>query len=277
MNPDAPETRDIGSEQLRRTVIALGGNMGDRVETLRRAIGAIDALKGLQLVAASSLYETPAMTLEGVDESAPRFLNAVVIVVTAMSPVRLLAELQGIEERFGRQRNERWGSRTLDLDIIDVDGVQMSSDQLELPHPRAWQRAFVLAPWYEIDPAAHLTGHGPIESLLSMATDRVELFAEAGLEGRSPRGVSTDRRLPIVGPSSMAEAPRPIRGGDGLGFGSGIGSRITSDEPGSEGSTGWRSGNPGAATSFGADHDRGQVDTPDEGASAGDAPSGGAS
>ncbi|MGO2110030.1 MAG: 2-amino-4-hydroxy-6-hydroxymethyldihydropteridine diphosphokinase [Pseudoclavibacter sp.] len=270
MNPIAQGSGD-GGEHRRRVVIALGGNMGDRVETLRRAMLAIDDLDGIELVAASSMYETPALTLDGIDEAAPRFLNAVVIVVSVVGPAVLLGELQAIEDRFGRQRTERWGSRTLDLDIIDIDGVQMASETLELPHPRAWQRAFVLAPWYEIDPAAHLTGHGPIEGLLGMATDRVHVFAEAGLEGRSPHGVSTDRGLPLVGPESMAEGRRPIRGGEGLGFGSGFASRVAAGEPGSEGSSGWRAGNTGPTTTFGADHERrlGAVDGDGDRADAG--------
>lgn len=249
-----------GGPAARRVVIALGGNMGDRVETLRRAMLAIDELDGVQLTTASSLYETPAMTLEGVDESAPRYLNAVVIVVTQRGPEDLLLELHRIEERFGRQRVERWGSRTLDLDIVDVDGLQLSTESITLPHPNAWQRAFVLAPWYEIDPAAHLVGHGAIADLLSMASDRVEMFAESGLDGRSPTDVSTDRGLPIIGPDSMAEAPRPIRGGES-GFGADVAERYPGGTgTGSPGSTGWQSRSGGSGTQFGADHD--SDDTP---------------
>lgn len=209
-------------EPPHRAVIALGGNLGDRVEALRRAMHAIDDIDGVRLLLASSMYETPALTLAGVDESAPQYLNAVVIVETDRAPEDLLVELHRIEDRFGRQRAERWGSRTLDLDLIDVDGLRFATEQVELPHPRAWQRAFVLAPWHEIEPDAHLTGHGPIADLLGMAADRVVLFAESGMGDRSPVNVSSDRGLPLIGPDSQADPPRAIRGGDS-GFGSGMG------------------------------------------------------
>ena len=186
----------------RRAIVALGGNLGDRAATLRRAMREIGALDGVRLIAASSLYETPAMTLAGVDEQAPRYLNAVVEVRTTLAPHELLRRLQSIETRLGRLRVERWGSRTLDLDLIDVEGVELASESLELPHPEAWRRGFVLVPWHEIDPDAQLRGHGTIAALASSATDRVELFAEAGIPEVPHRHVSTDRGLPLIIPDS---------------------------------------------------------------------------
>lgn len=205
---------DADRPQTVRAVIALGGNLGDRVETLRRAIHAIDALEGVTVIAASSLYESAALTLAGIDDNAPKYLNAVVIATTRLQPDSLLFELQRIEDRFGRHRAERWSSRTLDLDVIDFDGRELASDTIELPHPRAWERAFVLAPWHEIEPDAHLTGRGSVADLLSIATDRVDVFAESNFGACSPRNVSTDRGLPVIGPDSQADPPRPIRSAD---------------------------------------------------------------
>lgn len=194
----------------RRAVIALGGNLGDRVETLRHAMTDIDALDGTTVLIASSLYETPALTLHGIDESVRPYLNAVVIVSTTRNPHELLTELQTIELRHGRQRTERWGSRTLDLDLIAMDGIELATETLEVPHPAAWQRAFVLAPWYEIEPDAQIPGRGSVERLLGAATDRVLLYAESGLEGRGREDVSTDRGLPLRGPDQPADPGPPV-------------------------------------------------------------------
>lgn len=165
-------------------VIALGSNQGDRESILREAVAAINALHGVHVVAASPIYETPALTPEGIDESAPRYLNAVVRVRSALSPELLLTALHGIEERFGRVRTEHWGDRTIDLDLIDFAGLTRSSESLTLPHPRAWQRAFVLAPWLDIAPDAVLPDHGPVAKLLKRATDPVERFEAAPLLDR---------------------------------------------------------------------------------------------
>lgn len=203
--------------RTRRAIIALGGNLGDRLATMHAAMRAIDDLDGVDLEAASSVYESAAITLDGVDEQAPRYLNAVVAVRTARDPRELLAMLFDLERRFGRERSVRWGSRTLDLDLIDVEGVECASELLTLPHPRAWQRAFVLAPWHEIEPDAQLAGRGPIADLLSAATDRVDLFAQSVLGSRSPGRVSTDRGLPLLGPDSQAARGPEPRPGPGAG------------------------------------------------------------
>ncbi|KAB1653637.1 2-amino-4-hydroxy-6-hydroxymethyldihydropteridine diphosphokinase [Pseudoclavibacter chungangensis] len=194
------------SGERRRAVIALGGNMGDRTEILRRGMSDIDELDGTRVVIASSLYETPALTMHGIDETVRPYLNAVVIVTTDRNPHELLSLLQTIEDRHGRRRGERWGSRTLDLDIISMDGIELATETLEIPHPAAWQRAFVLAPWHEIDPDAQIPGRGSVEQLLSVATDRVLLYAESGLGARGREGVSTDRGLPLRCPTEGGDA-----------------------------------------------------------------------
>lgn len=142
-------------------VIALGSNLGDRHENLSAAL--LEISKIAELLSVSKFYETA--PVGGPDQ--PDYLNAVAIVAGEMTPTDLLLELQKIENSAGRTREVRWGARTLDLDIIIAEDVQLESEFLTLPHPRAHERAFVLEPWAEIDPAAHIIGKGPISSLLS--------------------------------------------------------------------------------------------------------------
>ena len=148
-------------------VLALGGNLGDRERTIAAGIRDIADLPGVELTAVSTLIETAALKPEGIDTDAPAYLNGVVIVSTDREPRELLRDLNAIEREHGRVREERWGDRTLDIDIIDFGGQTLASDDLTLPHPRAHERAFVLAPWLQIDPDAVLTGHGRIDALLT--------------------------------------------------------------------------------------------------------------
>jgi 2-amino-4-hydroxy-6-hydroxymethyldihydropteridine diphosphokinase len=97
----------------------------------------------------------------------------VVLVSSALSPEELLGKLHDIENAHGRVRLERWGDRTLDLDLIDFAGLERDSPELTLPHPRAWERSFVLAPWAQIDEHARIAGHGLVTDLLAGATDVV--------------------------------------------------------------------------------------------------------
>ncbi|NEG55825.1 2-amino-4-hydroxy-6-hydroxymethyldihydropteridine diphosphokinase [Bifidobacterium platyrrhinorum] len=145
-------------------VIALGGNQGDVEATLRDAVRRIDALDGTQVTGVSPLYRTAAW---GMADGAPDFLNAVVEATTTLDARALLAGLQRIEADHGRTRENHWASRTLDLDIIDYDGIESDDPDLTLPHPRAWQRAFVLVPWAALDPHADLRGMhgGPVNEL----------------------------------------------------------------------------------------------------------------
>lgn len=175
MTVDASHTGSV------RAVIALGGNLGDRESTLRSAVGAIEALEGVHIVAASGLVETPALKLDGVDYDAPAYLNAVVIAETTLEPSALLNALASIESQHHRTREVRWGDRTLDLDLISVDGVTLDTPRLTLPHPRAHERAFVLAPWLQADADATLAGHGRVADLLQRCSDTVTPFAAAPL------------------------------------------------------------------------------------------------
>ena len=108
-----------------------------------------------------------ALRPEGLDLDAPAYLNAVALIRTTLTPPALLELLHVIESDHGRVRAERWGDRTLDLDIVDFAGLTLDRDGLILPHPRAAERDFVLRPWLEVDPDAVLTGHGRVADLLA--------------------------------------------------------------------------------------------------------------
>ena len=157
-------------------VIALGSNLGDREGTIRAAVAQIDAIPGVKVLRASGLVESAALTTHGVDEAQPAYLNAVISIRTAMDPERLLSELETIENANGRVRGERWGNRTLDIDIVAMGAFRRSSDRLTIPHPRAAQRAFVLAPWLEIEPDAAIPRLGRVDALLARTTDTVRPF-----------------------------------------------------------------------------------------------------
>jgi 2-amino-4-hydroxy-6-hydroxymethyldihydropteridine diphosphokinase len=158
---------------MTRAVIAFGANLGDREATIAAAIREIADTPGVQLLAVSPIYETPAIKLEGVDREAPRYLNGVVLIESVLEPHALLDLLQRVELEHGRVREARWGDRTLDLDLIDLGGQVLADDRLVLPHPRAWERAFVLQPWLDVEPDAELPGRGPIAALRAAASDEV--------------------------------------------------------------------------------------------------------
>jgi 2-amino-4-hydroxy-6-hydroxymethyldihydropteridine diphosphokinase len=148
-----------------RAVLSLGGNLGDRAGTLRRALV---ALKEHGLVARSMLYETPPW---GPVEQPP-YLNAIAVVRGDRDAAGWLALAHELEQAAGRTREVRWGARTLDVDVVTVtadDGTPVLSDDpaLTLPHPRAHERAFVLVPWLALEPAAVLPGRGPVAALIA--------------------------------------------------------------------------------------------------------------
>lgn len=151
-------------------VLSLGGNLGAVAETLRAAVRELARVPGLEVVRVSPLARTAAVG--GPDQ--PDFLNAVVLARTTLAPREVLRACQGIENAHGRERHERWGPRTLDVDVIVYGSVLAVTDDLELPHPRAHQRAFVLQPWAQADPEAVLPGlgGGPVAALAATAPDR---------------------------------------------------------------------------------------------------------
>lgn len=148
-------------------VIALGSNLGDLAATLESAVGALDALPESSIRAVSSWHSTVALTVEGRDPTQPAYLNGVALLQTGLDPFQLLDGLRAIEQLHGRERAERWGDRTLDLDLIDFGGLEIDGDELQVPHPRAHERDFVLAPWLEAQPDAELVGRGRVADLLA--------------------------------------------------------------------------------------------------------------
>ena len=153
-------------------VIALGANLGDRRATMLAAVRELAESDGIEVTAISHVIETAALRPEGVDPDAPAYLNAVVLVTTTLTPGDLLTVLNGIEHAHGRVRAERWGDRTLDLDIVDFAGITSSSERLTLPHPRAFERDFVLKPWLEVDHDAELPGHGSVAALVAAMEEK---------------------------------------------------------------------------------------------------------
>ncbi len=147
------------------SILALGGNLGDRKETIRSAIRALKETDGVTVLAKSPLVESFAVTEAGVDKSRPNYLNGVVEIETTLKPGALLDLVRSIERDHGRVRLERWGSRTLDIDIITYGTTIKDGKRLTLPHPRAFERAFVLVPWALMNPAAVLPGHGAVAAL----------------------------------------------------------------------------------------------------------------
>ena len=179
--PQAPVGVPFGDVQVRverrrdePVVIALGANLGEAKSTLEAAVRALADVEGLRISAVSDLFETD--PVGGPDQ--PVYLNAVVLARTRLAAFTLLTELHGIEAEHGRVRETRWGARTLDLDLIQYGDPESGSDlvssdpELMLPHPRAHERAFVLAPWYGVDAAARLRVGGalvPVGELLERA------------------------------------------------------------------------------------------------------------
>jgi len=145
-----------------KVVIALGANLGDPRKQISLAIDAIRDYVTVKRV--SQLYETAPFK---VNDDQPNYINAVLIGDTELQPKELIKELLKIEAKLGRQRAFPKAARTIDLDIIDYEGFFLESDELTLPHPRAFERKFVLEPWLEIDPGAELPGYGPVSELLA--------------------------------------------------------------------------------------------------------------
>lgn len=176
--PGSPPAPRPAGAPARRTVLALGSNLGDRLATLQ---GGVEALlgppgpgssglgsSGLALVALSPVYET--VPVGGPPQ--PEYLNAVLIAETTLPATALLHRVQAVEAAFGRVRQEVWGPRTLDVDVIVYGDVVSDDPELMLPHPRAWERAFVLAPWLDADPDAEIPGQGQVAGLLEAAVAR---------------------------------------------------------------------------------------------------------
>ncbi|WP_136054426.1 2-amino-4-hydroxy-6-hydroxymethyldihydropteridine diphosphokinase [Microbacterium sp. K24] len=160
---DTPDRRPGRPEVV--AVVALGANLGARHETIRAAAERIARLPLVSEVRLSSLFDTVALRVDGPDPDAPGYVNAVALVTTRLAPEILLGMLHAIEDENGRERRERWGDRTLDLDLISYGEVVSDDPRLQLPHPRAAERLFVLDPWLDVDADAELIGHGRVAEL----------------------------------------------------------------------------------------------------------------
>lgn len=162
---------------MAEALVALGGNVGDVRQTLARAIAQFCDGATVTLLARSSDYKTPPWGIE----DQPAFINCAIAVSTALSPHELLARGQATERAFGRDRaNERrWGPRTLDIDLIAYDGLNLDHPDLKLPHPRMFERAFVLVPLAEIAPDRVIAG--------MRVRDALAKLDQVGIEKLPPR------------------------------------------------------------------------------------------
>ena len=137
--------------------LGLGSNLADPVAQLNEALGRLGVAEDIRILKTSSLYRTPPWG----DEEQDDFINAVAHIETGLQPIPLLRELQSIENVMGRQRSgHRWGPRLIDIDLLLYGYQQIQSQELELPHPRMHERAFVLVPLCELDAASNSPGHG---------------------------------------------------------------------------------------------------------------------
>jgi len=144
-----------------RAVVALGANLEEPATAIELAITLL--AQSSELIARSSLYSTKPVG----GPPQPDYINAVCIIESELPAHDLLSLLHGIEKSMGRVRNERWGPRVIDLDLITYDTMQSEDEDLTLPHPRAHERRFVLEPWLEIQPDAVLPPHGRVRDILA--------------------------------------------------------------------------------------------------------------
>ena len=148
-----------------KAVVAIGANLGDPQENIDLALALLSEATDVRAV--SSMYRT--QPVGGPDQ--PDYINAVCIIESELPAAQLLSLLHGIEKSLGRERIEHWGPRTIDLDLIQYGTLLSSAEELLLPHPRAFERRFVIEPWHEIEPDAILLTHGRIDQLLASLLD----------------------------------------------------------------------------------------------------------
>lgn len=165
-NPMLSETETLTGQvrPIRRVALGLGGNVGDVAETLQLAIDALLDTPETAAVRVSSVWQSPAV---GGPSGQPDYLNAVLVMESSLPADLLIERAHVVEAALGRDRarEEHWGPRTIDIDLLAVGDREVSDGTLELPHPRAGQRAFVLLPWAEADPDAVLPGAGRVGDL----------------------------------------------------------------------------------------------------------------
>ncbi|HET6166439.1 MAG TPA: 2-amino-4-hydroxy-6-hydroxymethyldihydropteridine diphosphokinase [Marmoricola sp.] len=164
-NPNVIDTDTLTGEihPIRRAVLSIGSNLGDRVYNLQGAVDALGDTPEVWLTGVSPVYETEPV---GAPEESEDFLNIVVTVDTTLSAPTLLDRALAIESAYGRERGEANAPRTLDVDLIVVGDRRSDDETLVLPHPRAAERAFVLVPWHDIESDAEIPGYGPVAELI---------------------------------------------------------------------------------------------------------------
>lgn len=165
-NPNIIDADTLTGEMrpIRRMVVAIGSNLGERLGNLQGALGALADTPEVWVTGISPVYETEPVNCP---EGSQKFLNAVVLADTTLSANRLMDRALAIEDAFGRVRGEEANApRTLDVDLIVVGDRRSDKPHLTLPHPRAAERAFVLQPWLDLEPDAHLLDRGPIKEIL---------------------------------------------------------------------------------------------------------------
>ena len=175
----------------RRVVLAIGGNLGDVPVTLMHTVEALSYMEGFQIDDVSPIMRTKPVLAPG-QAPQPDYWNAVVIGSAIASPDELFAQTSRIERELGRERHERWGARTVDIDIIQIEGLASADPVLTLPHPRAKDRAFVLAPWLLCDPDAILEGVGRVSDLLAHTPDREGIIDAVDDWLEDPAAVTAD-------------------------------------------------------------------------------------
>ncbi len=144
-----------------KAVVSLGANIGDPKVQMDLAVAMLR--EATEVISVSAYFSTKPVS----DIEQPDYLNAICIAESDLPALDLLAVLHGIEKTLGRERLEKWGPRTIDLDLIQYGSLLSSADELTLPHPRAHERRFVLEPWISIDPEAILLTHGKVSELLA--------------------------------------------------------------------------------------------------------------
>lgn len=150
--------------------LSLGSNLNSPINQVISAISEISSLQNINLLAQSSLYETPP-----IGPKQPNFINAALKIETNLSPEQLLQAMQAIEQHHQRQRTIHWGPRTLDIDLLLFNDLSIDKHSLTIPHPFLTERAFVLVPLLEIEPDLMTPQHGKLQNYLTQLEDRFDI------------------------------------------------------------------------------------------------------
>lgn len=184
------------SDRVVQAAIALGGNLGNTRQILSQAVQTVDSLAGINVLAKSHLYRTAP-----IGPPQPDYINACILASTALTPRALLEHLLSIENQFGRVRKERWGARSLDLDLIFYGDQIIDMPKLTVPHPRLHERAFVLVPLADISPN---WSHPVFEKTTTQLLD--ELAKECEIPGNEQSAVQNNAQRTVQGVEKITHA-----------------------------------------------------------------------